>query len=196
LRLGEALGIDIKNISPDCTLIKIKQKAWKGEIHDHLKTPGACADDSREIDLHPSVAAVLKEYIDKRKSGLLFCSKRGKQLWQSNILRRSLHPALVELEWEDAELGLTKAGAHAFRRFRYTHLQTAGTTQGLIDFWMGHRAAGMSGIYDKVRRDMKMRKGQANEAGVGFDLPSEMAVIGRNGRKRTETPEVQMAASA
>ena len=38
LRFGEALGIDIKNISPDCTTINICQKAWRGQIHDYLKS--------------------------------------------------------------------------------------------------------------------------------------------------------------
>ena len=49
LRFGEALGIDIKNISPDCTTIKICQKAWRGQIHDYLKSDNGM----REIDLHP-----------------------------------------------------------------------------------------------------------------------------------------------
>src|SRR5439155_7688810 len=47
LRIGEALGIDIRNISPDCSTIKIRQKAWRGKIHDYLKTP----DGDRVIDL-------------------------------------------------------------------------------------------------------------------------------------------------
>jgi hypothetical protein len=51
----------------------------------------------REIDLHSSVAAMLKEYIGERRSGLLFCSKTGKPLQQSNILRRSLHPILANI---------------------------------------------------------------------------------------------------
>ncbi len=74
LRLGEALGIDIKNISSDCATVKITQKAWKSQVHDFLKTDNG----RREIDLHSSVAAMLKEYIGERKSGLLFCSKTGK----------------------------------------------------------------------------------------------------------------------
>jgi len=40
------------------------------------------------------VAKLLVEFIGDRKSGLLFCTRKGKQLGQSNILRRHLHPAL------------------------------------------------------------------------------------------------------
>jgi hypothetical protein len=57
-----------------------------------------------------------------RKEGLLFRSKTGKPLSQSNVLRRSLHPVL-------AELNQPKCGAHAFRRFRLIWLRTGTATQ-------------------------------------------------------------------
>jgi hypothetical protein len=78
----------------------------------------------REIDLHPTVAAMLKDYIGDRASGLLFCSRTGKQLWQSNILRRGLHPALKKIGWRDEQLGIEKSGSHALRRFRNTYCET------------------------------------------------------------------------
>jgi integrase len=48
LRFGEVLGIDIKDISPDYFTIKIRQKAWRCQIHNFLKTKNG----KREIDLH------------------------------------------------------------------------------------------------------------------------------------------------
>src|SRR5579885_1755063 len=47
LRFGEALGIQVQHVSPDCSTIKIVQKAWRSEIHDFLKTDSG----TREIDL-------------------------------------------------------------------------------------------------------------------------------------------------
>jgi integrase len=193
LRVGEALGIDIADISPDRRTIKIRQKAWRGEIHKRLKTPTG----DREIDLCSKVAVLLDEYIGKRKSGLLFCSRTGRQLWQTNVLRRHLHPALQELGWKDEQLGLTKSGTHAFRRFRETHLRNfTATPPGLYQFWMGHAGTEMSDIYDMIRFNVEFRKTKAEEAGIGFELPSTIAVIGRNGRKRTETPSIHLAATA
>ena len=93
LRFGEALGIDIKNISPDCTTINICQKAWRGQIHNYLKSENG----KREIDLHPTVAAMLKDFVGERNCGLLFSTRTGRQLSQQNILKRSLHPIL---SWE------------------------------------------------------------------------------------------------
>jgi integrase len=151
---------------------------------------------NRIIDLHPIVAALLKEYIGTRESGLLFCSRTGKQLWQSNILRRHLHPILKKLEWRDAELGLDKAGSHAFRRFRNTYLRNyTSTPEGLYKFWMGHSDEGMSDLYDKIRCDVKFRKEVAEKAGLGFDLPSKNVVVGLNGPKIESEPVLEMVAS-
>jgi len=164
LRIGEALGIRIEHIRDVGTRIIIVEKAWNGQIHDFLKTDNG----EREIDVHPAVAKLLLEYIGDRKSGLLFCSSAGKQLWQSNILCRHLHPALKRV-------GFPKSGNHAFRRFRDTHLKNF--TQcpiGLINFWLGWGSEDMSGHYDAIRRDMTKRKAEAEAAGLGFDLPATL----------------------
>lgn len=171
LRFGEALGIDMKNVSPDCSTIKIVEKAWGSAVHDFLKT----ANGQREVDLHPSMATMLREYISRRanakheaerKCGLLFCSRNGKPFHQSNLLRRKLHPIL-------AKLGQPKCGVHAFRRFRNTYLRNFTTTPpGLIKFWMGHAGEGMSDLYDKIKEDVAFRKEVAEKAGLGFQLPS------------------------
>ena len=138
-----------------------------------------------------------RDFGGARGSGLLFRSRTGKQLRQSNILRRGLHPILKQLKWRDAELGLTKAGSHAFRRFRDTYLRNyTSTPPGVLQFWLGHAGQGMSDLYDKVRRDVAFRKEVAEKAGLGFELPSKITVIGRNGRKWTEMPDVQVAVNA
>ena len=172
LRFGEALGIDIKNISPDCTTIKICQKAWRGQIHDYLKSDNG----KREIDLHPTVAAMLKDFVGERKSGLLFSTRTGRQLSQSNILRRSLHPTLAILKQP-------KMGCHAFRRFRITWLRKNSVPEDLITFWHGHAGKTVTDSYSKLRDDEEFRKQITNKVGLGFELPSEKAVVGPNGPK-------------
>ncbi len=185
LRLGEALGIDVKNVSLDGTTIKICQKAWRGEVYNYLKT----SNGKREIDLHSSVGAMLRKYIGERKSGLLFCSKAGRPLSQSNILRRTLHPIL-------AELGQPKCGAHAFRRFRLTWLRQNTVPRDLEHFWMGHADEEVGDLYSQLESNIQFRKEVAERVSLGFTLLSKKAVVGPNGPKRTETPDVQLAASA
>ena len=197
LRFGEALGIDIKNISEDCTRIKICQKAWRGEIHDFLKTDAGL----REVDLHSSVAAMLKDFIGERTHGLLFRTRTGKQLSQSNILRRSLHPIL-------AKLNQPKCGAHAYRRFRITWLRKNRVPEDLIKFWLGHEGGApepgsqvwvpktVTDDYSKLEQDVEFRKQVVEKVGLGFDLPMKNASLAPNAPKIESEPVLEMVATA
>ena len=80
LRIGEALGLEIdKHISQDFLTISIEQKARHGKVEQRLKTASAL----RKVDLHPAVAATLKEFVGGRKIGFLFSTRNGS---------RSVHP--------------------------------------------------------------------------------------------------------
>ena len=136
------MGIDIRNIPPDCTTLKSCQKAWRGQIHNYLKSDNG----KREIDLHPMVAAMLKDFVSESKSGLLVSTRTGRQLSQSNILRRSLHPIL-------ATLRQPRTGCHAFRRFRITWLRKNMVPEDLITFWHGHAGKTVTDSYSKLRDD-------------------------------------------
>jgi integrase len=189
LRFGEALGIKVQDISPDCSTIKIVQKAWRSQIHDFLKTDSG----SRDIDLCPALAAMLKEYLDKHrkapKSGLLFQSKSGRPLHQSNILRRTLHPILENLNEP-------KCGCHAFRRFRITHLRKNDVPEDLVHYWVGHAGKSVTDAYSKLKLDLAFRNEVAERVGLGFELPPKRSLVGPNGPKLETDPLLQMTACA
>ena len=86
LRFGEALGIDIKNVSPDGGTIKICQKAWRGQLHDYLKTDNG----GREVDLHLKVCGDAEaNFIGEiGKKGSCSGSKTGKPSHNRTSLRR------------------------------------------------------------------------------------------------------------
>lgn len=68
--------------------------------------------------------------------------------------------------------GTSKAGNHAFRRFRNTHLRNrTGCPEGLLKFWMGHADDSMSALYDKIKEDAAFRREWAGKCGFGFELP-------------------------
>jgi integrase len=136
LRIGEALGIEIeKHIAPDFLTISIEQKARHCKIEKRLKTTSA----SRQVDLHPAIASILMKFAGERKTGVLFCTRNGKPLGSSCILRRRLHLALKQLGFINPLTGTHKAGHHAFRRFRNTHLRNrTECPEGLRRYWMGH----------------------------------------------------------
>lgn len=115
---GRSIEID-KHLSADCSIISIEQKARQGRVDRRLKTANA----KRQVDLHPDIAKLLKQFIGTRSSGFLFQTKTGKPLLLSNILRRHLHPALKKLGYLNSHTGDHKAGSHAFRRFKNAYLK-------------------------------------------------------------------------
>ena len=128
LRVGEALGLEIdKTISPDFRTLQITQKAKHGIIQPYLKTKNGI----REVDLCTTLAAMLRDFICTRTTGLLFQSSTGAQLLQSNTLQDSLHPILEKLEH-------VKGGFNIFRRFRLTCLEKSDCPDALKHFWSGH----------------------------------------------------------
>jgi len=170
LRIGEALGLEIdKHFTPDFLTISIEQKARHCKVEKRLKTASAF----RQVDLHPAIAAMLKRFVSERKTGFLFCTRNGKPLGSSCVSRRHLHPALKQLGFINPFTGNSKAGYHAFRRFRNTHLRNrTECPEGLRKFWLGHADESMSDRYDKIKEDMEFRREWAEKCGFGFKLPS------------------------
>lgn len=136
------------------------------------------------------MAKLLVEFIGDRKSGLLFCTRNGKQLSQSDILRRHLHLAL-------REIGFEKAGNHAFRRYRDTFLRNfTNCPKSVLHFWLGWGAEGMSELYDRIKADVAFRTDVANRVGVGFDVPATLAPIEPNEPKIEVAAAEEVAANA
>ncbi len=170
MRIGEALGLEIdKHISPDFSILHIRQKVWNGRVQPFLKTQNGV----RDIDLHSSIAAMLRAFVGSRTSGFLFCSKSGKPLLQSNILRLWLHPLLDKAKQP-------KAGAHAFRRFRTTWLRKQHTPEDLIRVWLGHANRSITDAYSKFHEDVVFRKKVAEQVGIGFELSAEKLEVAPN----------------
>ncbi len=169
LRIGEALGLEIdKHFSGDFRTLTVAQKVRHCVVENRLKNENA----ARQIDLHPSIADLLKQFVGDRKTGFLFQSREGKPISSSNIIRRHLHPALKALNYVNPHTGTHKAGNHAFRRFRNTFLRNyTPCPDGLQKFWLGHAGETMTDLYDKVKEDLQFRLDWAEKCGIGFDLP-------------------------
>jgi integrase len=170
LRVGEALGLEIgKHISEDCRTLIIEQKAKRGEIQPYLKTKNG----NREVDLCSQLSLMLKDFIGKRTSGLLFQTSSGAQLLQTNVLRDSLHPILKKLEH-------AKGGFNIFRRYRMTHLEKSDCPEALKHFWSGHAPKHVSERYVKLLTDRQFRIDWADKIGLGYELPG--APVGQLGQ--------------
>jgi integrase len=161
LRIGEALAIRIEDysedhttISLDCKTIHVRKSVWRGK-EQAPKTDNAV----RDIDVHPSLAAMLKEFIGSRAAGWLFQTKAERPLSQRNVMRDSLH-----------KLGVR--GFHPFRRFRVTHLRDQGTPEDILRFWIGHADQSVTDRYNKMSKRIQSRQQWAEKAELGFNLPA------------------------
>jgi len=158
LRAGEALGLRLSDISADFRTVSVRQSDWHGTAQEP-KTDAAL----RDVDLCIELSEMLKQYLGQRKTGLLFASRSGRALRQSNILRRSLHPLLAELKVEPQ-------GFHGFRRFRTTHLRRSVVPEDLTRFWIGHSDKTVTDKYSKIEEDAGFRRECADRVGLGFTL--------------------------
>jgi integrase len=165
LRVGEALGLEVKHLSADCRTLRVEQSCWEGDIQTP-KTRNAY----RQVDLCNSLAKLLKAFVRDRQSSLIFTNRAGKPLSQTNVLRRSLHPILKEL-------GVNKAGFHAMRRFRTTWLRKQRAPEDLIRFWLGHAKESVTDGYSKLDNDVEFRLEVAEQVGAGFEVPASMRPV-------------------
>jgi integrase len=163
LRMGELTGLECRHF--DGESVKVEQAIWAG--NGEVGTPKT-ENAYRTVDLHPDVAALLKQFIGGRRAGYIFATSSGKPLAQSNILRREFHPLLENLQIEPC-------GFHAFRRFRNTYLDNKCCPNGLIKYWMGHSAKDMTDHYNKVLKDVVFRLEQAEKMGTGFQVPKTLS---------------------
>lgn len=178
MRISETLGLEVgKHFSANCSIVRVRQqRSKKGNgIEPYPKTDSGV----RDIDLAPALAALLKEFIDSRKSGFLFESANGLPLSPRNITRDSLHPILKNM-------GRESAGFHPFRRFRESILQRSEARTLLIDYWMGHANGEMSGRYGKqLLENVVWRQECAAKVGLGFSLSAlteQPQVVGQVGQ--------------
>jgi integrase len=170
LRAGELFGLEVKHFSGNT--ITVAQSVWEGRV----QTPKT-ASAFRQVDLHPTVAVVLRNFIGDRKEGFIFKTRTGTPFLQSNFLRSSLYPVLEEL-------GIEKQGFHGFRRFRVTHLETSCVPPALVKYWTGHAASSdgeavrqtVTDKYIKMGKDTKFRADVAERIGLGFELPKAETV--------------------
>jgi integrase len=125
LRIGEALGLRINDLSDDFTTIRVRQSVWRGSVQTP-KTDNA----QREIDITASLAALLKASVAGRTSGFLFQSDSCGPLTPHNVSRDGLGKIQRDLQLEKGK------AFHAFRRFRTAHLRKNGVPWDLQKLWL------------------------------------------------------------
>ena len=160
LRIGEALGLEVRRVSPDGLTLDIRQSIWR-RGPQAPKTRSAI----RKVHLCRELATLIKTFIGERTDGFLFANVNGRPRSQRNILGRSLHPILAK------KLKVEKQGFHGFRRFRLTWLRKNRVPGDLERFWMGHSDEEVGDLYSKMEEEADFCLKVAESVGLGFALP-------------------------
>jgi integrase len=187
MRIAELLAVEIeKHISPDCTMIAVRQQAKGSKIVQYLKTDAA----HRLVDVCPQAADLLRKVIGDR-CGLLFPSTKGTTpVSYTNLLKRHITP-------DFERLGIKEPGkaAHSFRRFRASVLGMNFVDDDLKKFWMGHENNDITAQYAEQMFEMnEWRQTEAAKVGLGFNVPAFVPKpIVRKVRKNRKESEVAVA---
>ncbi len=93
----------------------------------------------RHVPIDATVVAELKRHLGTRRSGYVFQTRNGTPLRESNVLP-DLHKVLDEL-------GIPRAGFHAFRHGRCSFLVRSDVPRAVIREWLGHGSDAMIDRY-------------------------------------------------
>jgi integrase len=163
LRIEEAFALRVEDVGE--SVIRVRHSLWNGKLYSPKTAAGI-----REVDIHHSLGEMLHTHLSGRRSGFVFCTSVGTPFARSNVLRRSLHRIL-------REMGREKCGFHAFRRYRVTLLRKLRVPEDLLRFWIGHADQSVTDGYSKVKEDVEFRRFTAEQAGLGFHMPTVVSKL-------------------
>lgn len=139
MRGGEACGLCVDDLNFDDRMIVVRRSTFRGK----LQTPKT-ATAVRAMSISESLTSHLKLYLqrDYRKNPdrLLFASRQGKPLDNSNVVKYALRPVTDRL-------GFPAAGLHALRHGNATALDRMGTPVAVRMERLGHTKFDMTMRY-------------------------------------------------
>jgi integrase len=147
------------------------------------------ANAVREIDLHHSLSALVRAFVNGRTEGFLFPSASGRPLTQRNVLRNGFDKIRKDLQLTQSGLGF-----HAFRRFRTSHLRKNRAPWDLEKFWLGQANKSISDKYsEQLKQDVEWRKAEAERISLGFSLTAK-PLVGQLGQPEAKKSQTKKAA--
>ena len=164
MRIGEAAGLHVEDLDLDNCVIQICRSVFEGRELSPKTRKG-----KRFIDIDANLAALLRQHLGGRRTGRVFEARNGSPISSNNIRKRVLQPLLKQL-------GIPKAGLHAFRHSRVTMLRKLGTPEDLQLQWIGHSSLRTTDRYCHTNEELEYRRNAASKVGLNF-------LVGPNGPK-------------
>jgi integrase len=145
LRSGELFGLSVDDLDFERKEIHVRRSAWRGKI----QAPKTARSEA-VLPMPELLAVMLKEFLASWRPNplrLLFVNQRGKPFIGENVVRGRLAPLLKEL-------GIARAGFHAFRHTHTSLLLEAGAPPTVAQAQLRHADPRVTlGIYGHVLGD-------------------------------------------
>src|SRR5947209_8503773 len=129
MRAGELCGLSVDDVDLTRKLVWVRQSAWRGKLQEP-KTQNAV----RTFSLSPQFVQHLDAFLLRWRPNqrrLLFATRKGTP-WDPNlVVKRKLQPQL-------AELGIERAGLHAFRHTNSSLMDRLGAPLKVRQERLGH----------------------------------------------------------
>jgi len=129
MREGEIFGLKVSDLDFDRKLIHVQRSVWRGKIQSTKSESSV-----RVLHMPEVLATRLKAYLETWRPNamnLLFPSRRGTPVNPNHVVPRKLHPLLDNL-------GIERAGFHAFRHSHSSLLVEMGAPVTVAQAQLGH----------------------------------------------------------
>jgi integrase len=153
LRMGPDDGIS-SIWDPEAAIIHIRCAMYDRQEQSTKSVAGV-----RQVDIWSGLNSWLAENLKRDPGQYLFQTRNGNLLHTKTLYQ---HLETVKIP-----------GTHSLRRFRASYLASEGCTEDLIKYWLGHAGKSITDRYLKPQKFVEHRRGWAERAKIGFELPEE-----------------------
>jgi integrase len=108
-------------------------------------------ETQRHVPITPRLAGVIRDWFDRHPGGPFVLSTGGQEQLTWQTATKAFRRLVKGSRWENVR------GFHVFRHSFASHLAAAGTSQSLIDEWMGHQTETMRNRYRHLFPDERQR---------------------------------------
>ena len=143
MRFGELAGLHVEDLDFKESVIRIRRSTFRSQEVTTKSKAGY-----REVDVDPSIMAMVKEHLGDRQNGRVFESKNGTPFVVNNVNRHVLKPLCRMIK---IPIGTT----HAFRHGRVSVLQQNSVPGDLIKRWVGHTSLKTTSKYSHFTSEFR-----------------------------------------
>jgi integrase len=129
LRAGELFALRVEDLDLVNNVVYVRKSIWRGKLGEPKSQRGR-----RRAAISPNLSRHLESFLHSWRpntAGLLFATRKGTPLDQSEVVKKKLHPLLTALE-------IPRCGFHAFRHGNATEMDRQNVPLAVRQERLGH----------------------------------------------------------